>query len=185
MAEKSPFDIPFDELPNPKQVWVGKPGSREEGLGKLAILTPEVVARAAATEIKTGRRVTMGWDLNKLELPNLNRQPCEHKIVPLLGGIAFDDIYTFNPRRFFRFFLIAWTAQVDRLKKNRVVSGMGSVISPRRFPGRARGYSTVVPQLRRSTTVRMIGLACSTGLEKELQVGSGRLDTHLIDLTPP
>lgn len=101
MAEKSPFDIPFDELPNPKQVWVGKPGSREEGLGKLAILTPEVVARAAATEIKTGRRVTMGWDLNKLELPNLNRQPCEHKIVPLLGGIAFDDIYTFNPRRFF------------------------------------------------------------------------------------
>ncbi|KAL2220348.1 hypothetical protein M432DRAFT_314157 [Thermoascus aurantiacus ATCC 26904] len=99
MAEKSPFDIPFDELPNPKQVWVGKPGSREEGLGKLAILTPEVVARAAATEIKTGRRVTMGWDLNKLELPNLNRQPCEHKIVPLLGGIAFDDIYTFNPQQ--------------------------------------------------------------------------------------
>ncbi|KAL2010671.1 hypothetical protein VTN00DRAFT_6478 [Thermoascus crustaceus] len=99
MAEKSPFDIPFDELPNPKQVWVGKPGSREEGLGKLAILTPEVVARAAATEIKTGRRVTMGWDLNKLELPNLNRQPCEHKIVPLLGGIAFDDVYTFNPQQ--------------------------------------------------------------------------------------
>ncbi|KAL2000242.1 hypothetical protein VTN02DRAFT_3367 [Thermoascus thermophilus] len=99
MAEKSPFDIPFDELPNPKQVWVGTPGSREEGLGKLAILTPEVVAKAAATEIKTGRRVTMGWELNKLELPNLNRQPCEHKIVPLLGGIAFDDIYTFNPQQ--------------------------------------------------------------------------------------
>lgn len=98
-TSRSPFDVPFDELPNPKQVWIGKPGSREEGLGKLAILTPEVVANAAATEIKTGRRVTMGWELTKLDYPNLNRQPCHHQIIPLLGGVAFDDIYTMNPRR--------------------------------------------------------------------------------------
>jgi hypothetical protein len=96
---QSPFDIPFDELPNPKQVWAGKPGSYEEGLGKLAILTPEVVAKAAANEIKTGRRVTMGWELTKLDYPNLNRQSCQHQIVPLLGGVAFDDIYTMNPRK--------------------------------------------------------------------------------------
>ncbi|KAF9885401.1 hypothetical protein FE257_012923 [Aspergillus nanangensis] len=95
----SPFDIPFDHLPNPRQVWPGKPGSHEEGLGKLAILTPEVVAKAAASEIRTGRRVTMGWDLTKLDYPNLNRQPCEHQIVPLLGGIAFDDIYKMNPQQ--------------------------------------------------------------------------------------
>ncbi|KAJ9287797.1 hypothetical protein DTO021C3_4602 [Paecilomyces variotii] len=99
MSEKSPYDTPFDELPNPKQVWVGKPGSREEGLGKLAILTPEVVAKAAATQIKTGKRVTLGWNLTKLDFPNLNRQPCEHNIIPLLGGIAFDDVYTFNPQQ--------------------------------------------------------------------------------------
>ncbi|THC92080.1 hypothetical protein EYZ11_008461 [Aspergillus tanneri] len=99
MTSTSPYDVPFDKLPNPKQVWVGEPGSHEEGLGKLAILTPEVVARAAASEIKTGRRVTMGWDLTKLDFPNLNRQPCQHKIVPLLGGIAFDDIYTMNPQQ--------------------------------------------------------------------------------------
>lgn len=98
MSSKSPFDLPFDELPNPRQVWVGSPGSYEEGLGKLAILTPEIVARAAASEIRTGRRVTMGWDLTKLDFPNLNRQPCRHRIVPLLGGVAFDDIYTMNPR---------------------------------------------------------------------------------------
>lgn len=98
-SSQSPFNVPFDELPNPKQVWVGKPGSREEGLGKLAILTPEVVANAAATEIKTGRRVTMGWELTKLDYPNLNRQPCHHQIIPLLGGVAFDDVYTMNPRR--------------------------------------------------------------------------------------
>lgn len=96
---QSPFDTPFDQLPNPKQVWMGKPGSHEEGLGKLAILTPEVVAKAAASEIKTGRRVTMGWELTKLDYPNLNRQPCHHEIVPLLGGVAFDDIYSMNPRK--------------------------------------------------------------------------------------
>ncbi|KAK1144415.1 hypothetical protein N8T08_005568 [Aspergillus melleus] len=99
MASKSPFDVPFDELPNPKQVWVGEPGSYEEGLGKLAILTPEAVARAAASEIRTGRRVTMSWGLTKLDFPNLGRQPCKHTIVPLLGGIAFDDIYTMNPQQ--------------------------------------------------------------------------------------
>ncbi|KAJ5631573.1 uncharacterized protein N7484_011673, partial [Penicillium longicatenatum] len=96
---KSPFDIPFDELPNPRQVWVGRPGSYEEGLGKLAILTPEVVAAAAASEIKCGRCVTMGWELTKLDYPNLNRQPCHHKIVPLSGGVAFDDVYTMNPQQ--------------------------------------------------------------------------------------
>lgn len=97
--EQPTFDTPFDQLPNPKQVWMGKPGSYEEGLGKLAILTPEVVAKAAASEIKCGRRVTMGWELTKLDYPNLNRQPCHHQIVPLLGGVAFDDIYSMNPRK--------------------------------------------------------------------------------------
>lgn len=96
---KPTFDTPFDDLPNPKQVWVGEPGSYEEGLGKLAILTPERVAAAASSEIKTGRRVTMGWELTKLDYPNLNRQPCDHRIVPLLGGVAFDDIYSMNPRK--------------------------------------------------------------------------------------
>lgn len=98
----SPFDTPFDQLPNPKQVWVGSPGSYEEGIGKLAILTPEVVAKAAA-EIKTGHRVTLGWELTKLDYPNLNRQPCHHQIVPLLGGVAFDDIFTMNPRMLYSF----------------------------------------------------------------------------------
>ncbi|CEO58686.1 hypothetical protein PMG11_03393 [Penicillium brasilianum] len=96
---RSLFDTPFDELPNPKQVWVGKPGSHEEGLGKLAILTPEVVANAAASEIKCGRLVTMNWEMTKLDYPNLNRQPCNHQIVPLLGGVAFDDVYSFNPQQ--------------------------------------------------------------------------------------
>ncbi|KAH7057058.1 hypothetical protein B0J12DRAFT_402507 [Macrophomina phaseolina] len=99
MSDQSTLEIPFDQLPDPKRVWVGKPGSREEGLGKLLLLTPERVAHAAASEIKTGRRVTLGWDLNKLEFAAFNRQPCQLNIVPLLGGVAFDDIYTFNPQQ--------------------------------------------------------------------------------------
>jgi hypothetical protein len=96
---ESPLDIPFDELPNPRQVWIGAPGSREEGLGRLSLLTPEVISRAAA-EIKTGRRVTLGWEMTKLEAPNMNRQPCQHHIISLLNGLAFDDVYIMNPRRY-------------------------------------------------------------------------------------
>lgn len=93
------FDTPYDELPNPKRVWIGKPGSREEGLGKLAILTPDIVAKAAAQEIRSGRRVTLGWELTKLETAGLGRQPCKHDIIPLFAGVAYDDVYTFNPQQ--------------------------------------------------------------------------------------
>jgi hypothetical protein len=98
MAQKSPLTVPFAELPDPRRVWVGEPGSHEEGLGKLALLTPEVVSRAAAKEIKTGKRVTLNWDLTKLEVAGFGREQCKHELVPLLDGIAFDDVYTMNPR---------------------------------------------------------------------------------------
>lgn len=93
------FDTPYDELPNPKRIWVGKPGSREEGLGKVAILTPEIVAKAASQEIRTGRRITLGWELTKLETAGLGRRPCNHDIIPLFAGVAYDDVYTFNPQQ--------------------------------------------------------------------------------------
>lgn len=89
---------PFDSLPNKRQVWVGAPGSREEGLGRLVLLTPDVVAAAAAC-IRSGRRVSVGWELTKLEIANFNRLPCIHQVVPLLNGTAFDDIYTMNPQQ--------------------------------------------------------------------------------------
>jgi len=89
----------FDSLPNKRQVWTGAPGSREEGLGRLVLLTPDVVAAAAASCIRSGRRVSVGWELTKLEIANFNRLPCVHKMVPILDGVAFDDIYTFNPQQ--------------------------------------------------------------------------------------
>ena len=90
---------PFDSLPNKRQVWPAAPGSREEGLGRLVLLTPDIVASAATSCIKTGRRVTLGWELTKLDIANFNRKPCRHQIVSLLDGMAFDDIYTFNPQQ--------------------------------------------------------------------------------------
>jgi kynurenine formamidase len=93
------FDTPYDELPNRKRVWLGQPNSREEGLGKLAILTPTIVAKAASQEIRTGRRVTLGWELTKLEIAGSGRQPCKHEIIPLFAGVAYDDVYTFNPQQ--------------------------------------------------------------------------------------
>jgi kynurenine formamidase len=95
------FDTCYDSLPNPKRVWVGTPGSREEGLGKLAFLTPDIIAKAAKREIRTGRRVSLNWELTKLETAGLGRQSCEHKIIPLgpFTGVAYDDVYTFNPQQ--------------------------------------------------------------------------------------
>lgn len=98
MASKSLLDVKFDDLPDPTKVWVGSPKSREEGLGRLALLTEERVRKAASEQIRTGRRVGLNWELTKLEEPGLGRQPCEHSIIPLLGGMAFDDVYHFNPR---------------------------------------------------------------------------------------
>ena len=94
----SVYDTPYDKLSNPRQVWVGEPSSHEEGMGKLSLLTPELVAKTAAKEIKTGRRVTMAWDLTKLEYAGLGRSKSQHHILPIMGGMAFDDIYLMNPR---------------------------------------------------------------------------------------
>jgi hypothetical protein len=161
------FDVTFDELPNPKQVWIGTPESREEGLGKLAILTPEIVAKAAM-EIKTGRRITMGWEMTKLDYPNLNRQPSQHQIVPLLGGIAFDDIYTMNPRRFWGHY----AHEISNILQSKAASGMGYGIFLKQFLVMPIVYSTGEPPLKKSTTGRVIESAFNTGQERELQVRS-------------
>jgi len=90
------YSTPFDQLPTPKRVWQSTPeGSR---LGKLQLLNPDTVARAAS-EIKTGQRVGLNWDLTKLEHSNFGRQSCTHRIIPLSGGRYFDDVVEFNPQQ--------------------------------------------------------------------------------------
>jgi len=91
----------FDDLENGgRKFWPGKPGSHDEGLGMLRYLTPSVVAEAAQSEIRTGERVCVNWDMTKLETPGFNRFPCDHQIVPIPNyeNIAWDDIWRFNPQ---------------------------------------------------------------------------------------
>lgn len=90
---------PYDQLPNPRQVWNGPPNSHAEGLGRLIILTPDIVRAAAASCIRTGTRISLGWDLTKLEVANFNRQPTQHHVLPIMDGIAFDDLYIINPQQ--------------------------------------------------------------------------------------
>lgn len=40
----------------------------------------------------------MNCDMTKLEYARVNRQQCQHQIVPVLNGVAFDGIFTMNPR---------------------------------------------------------------------------------------
>ncbi|KAG9242606.1 hypothetical protein BJ878DRAFT_535779 [Calycina marina] len=97
------FETRFKDLPDAKRAWLGEPGSALEGLGRLAILTEDIVA-SAASEIKLGRRVGLGWDITKLEYSQFGRPKCVHKVVPLIGpdatgmGTCFDDIYEINPQ---------------------------------------------------------------------------------------
>ncbi|CAK7230948.1 hypothetical protein SCUCBS95973_007746 [Sporothrix curviconia] len=101
-APATPVDLhalTYDELPDKRRVWPGAPGSREEGLGRLCLLTPDVVAAAAASCIRTGQRVALNWDLTKLDIANFNRAPTQHHITSLLGGAGFDDVYIFNPQQ--------------------------------------------------------------------------------------
>jgi hypothetical protein len=92
-------NTPFDDLLDVHKVWNGPPGSEEEGLGRLVILTDDIVAQAAKSCIRTGHRESLNWDLTKLEMANFNRAPTQHLIVSLLGGVAFDDLYIFNPQQ--------------------------------------------------------------------------------------
>ncbi|KAL1889959.1 hypothetical protein Sste5346_008537 [Sporothrix stenoceras] len=94
-------DLPsFDELEDKHRFWPAEPGSHEEGLGMLRYLTPEHVAKVVQQEVKTGDRVCLNWDMTRLETPGFNRFPCQHEIVPIPNyeGIAWDDIWRFNPQ---------------------------------------------------------------------------------------
>lgn len=93
------YDTPYDDLPDKKRVWVGTPGSREEGLARLALLTPSIVAKAAASEIRTGKRISLNWELPKLETAGFGRQPFEHNIIKCYDGLFYDDTYAFNPQQ--------------------------------------------------------------------------------------
>lgn len=92
--------VSFDLLPDYRRVWPkAKHGGYTEGLGRLVIVTDDMIATAARECIRTGRRTTLAWKMTQLNVANFNRQPAQHHIVSLLGGVAFDDVYVFNPQQ--------------------------------------------------------------------------------------
>ncbi|KAK9326516.1 hypothetical protein V1520DRAFT_394444 [Lipomyces starkeyi] len=96
---KSFDDLPdYDRLPNKARYWVwGSPGSPEEGLGMLNLLSPQHVASCTA-EIVTGDRVCLGWEFHELDNPPFGRIPFNMKINQIAHE-AFDDEYHFNPQQ--------------------------------------------------------------------------------------
>ena len=158
---KYPVELKFDELLDPKRVWAGDAGSSEEGLGKLALLTKECV-REAAQEILTGHRVGLNWDLKKLEFPGYGRITCSHKVVPLLDGEAFDDEYTFNPRK-----CIKLRPSFANNEQSRAASGTDFVTGVCHRPTTpVNANGTAAPLGPRYWTDRMTALAYITGREK-------------------
>lgn len=77
------FDLPetFDDLPNKLQYWPAPPGSSDEGLGMLRILTPDIVANAAKTQIQTGERICLNWDIENLTPPGVWSKHMNHKLT--------------------------------------------------------------------------------------------------------
>ena len=69
-------DLPtFDELKDKKNFWPAPPGTRDEGLGMLRYLTPSHVAEVVKSEVRTGERVCLNWDMTKLETPGNPKSP--------------------------------------------------------------------------------------------------------------
>lgn len=89
----------FDDLPDKRRFWPALAGTQDEGLGMLRILTPDVVADAARTQIQTGERVCLNWALEELNPPGFGRKRFEHRIKWVAPDNAFDDEYHFNPQQ--------------------------------------------------------------------------------------
>ncbi|EME41045.1 hypothetical protein DOTSEDRAFT_56089 [Dothistroma septosporum NZE10] len=68
---------------------------KDDGLGRLNLLTPSRV-KAAAAEIRTGEVARTDLPLHVPEFPAFGRQAFKHEIKPLRKGVAYDDVYTLN-----------------------------------------------------------------------------------------
>lgn len=99
MTNESPVAMPcFDDLPLDKSVPPGNAwglwGSNDQ-LGRLNLLTPEVVA-AAANDIREGISMSLEWPLNKSVSINKFRQRFEHEILQQPPMALNDDAVSFN-----------------------------------------------------------------------------------------
>ncbi|KAI9369507.1 hypothetical protein BJX61DRAFT_145916 [Aspergillus egyptiacus] len=65
-------------------------------LGMLNLLTPELIRKAAAEEIREGIRISLDLPLNRLSHPSFGRKPFMQELVNKAPRIVNDDVLTFN-----------------------------------------------------------------------------------------
>ncbi|KAM0747641.1 hypothetical protein T439DRAFT_292799 [Meredithblackwellia eburnea MCA 4105] len=74
--------------------------TKVDNLGRLNLLTPEVVKRAASEEIRTGIRVQLDWSLDNVQFPGFRRKGLTQEIISKsnkeTGWIGCDDEIHFN-----------------------------------------------------------------------------------------
>ena len=94
----------FDSLPPVKDMPKGcawglfDTNGKKDELGTLNLLTPDLIAQVAKSEIQTGKHVQLDWPLDAISFSRL-RKKFEQKIVDLStasGFIALDDEIHFN-----------------------------------------------------------------------------------------
>ncbi|EIW70955.1 hypothetical protein M231_05386 [Tremella mesenterica] len=89
----------FDDLPldkdGPKYNAWGLWG-RDDQIGMLNLLTPEVVLNAAQTQIKTGQRVSLNWSMFEPHKPAYGRKTFVQNVIRKPGRNAHDDEWFFN-----------------------------------------------------------------------------------------
>jgi hypothetical protein len=95
---RPPFSsLPLDPDGPPGNAW-GLYGD-SDALGALNLLTPAVVL-AAASEIRTGERVSLDWPLNKPSYPSFDRPPFESRLINRSKAgeqrTVNDDVLNFN-----------------------------------------------------------------------------------------
>ncbi|KAJ5682797.1 hypothetical protein N7462_005962 [Penicillium macrosclerotiorum] len=81
-------ELPLDPSGPPGNAW-GLWG-RDDQLGMLNLLTPEVVA-ASAREIQRGIRISLDWPFDKPMFPTDGRKRFEHRIIPHADVPMNDD----------------------------------------------------------------------------------------------
>jgi hypothetical protein len=70
-----------------------KQGIKDE-IGTINLLSPDVVVQAAK-EIRTGKRVSLNWGLEKMHQPGFGRTKLQHKFVNWREKDGF-DFYSYD-----------------------------------------------------------------------------------------
>ncbi|PKY03853.1 hypothetical protein P168DRAFT_270454 [Aspergillus campestris IBT 28561] len=68
----------------------------DNDLGMLNLLTPELVQRTAAEEIRTGVRFSLDLPLDRLKHPSYGREPFAQRMINKAPRVVNDDVLTFN-----------------------------------------------------------------------------------------